>query len=460
MFKFNLNSYQLEAFKSVINQYEQNGDTALVMMPSGTGKTVISIKIFDYLINKYTTKNIAYVSITNAISTDVHKIFKSKLEEKERLIVTYTYSELSDVISNNNLNKDSFDIIIFDGLDEFMVNNTIDLLRYEKILTYFNCFKIAFCRYIVPKLVENFKLVYRYSYEDSIQNGSFIHFQKKLKENYIGQLDNIIKNLRNGELLSIEEKNSLQREINILKQENQEFQKALKMLLGEELKKEELFEMSHRVKQLNIFEKMLTSNDIEEKISEQKWQNFFEMNQWIFGLGLNYIFNAALDGEKLEKTVVGTSISGSGKRADALLRTTGIIQSLSFGEIKTHKTKILKSISNAYRADSWAISDELAGGIAQIQRTVQISLMNISERLIIFDEEGYQKQNSIYLYKPKAFLIIGSLDEFKNEKGFINESKFSSFELFRRSISDIEIITFDELYSRACALSNKQSEWI
>lgn len=460
MQQFSLLGYQLEAFKSVINEYEHNGDSALVMMPAGTGKSVISMKICDYLINKYTVKNIAYVSMTKALSTHVHKIFKSKLGDKECLIVTYTYFELSDVISNNNPNKDSFDIIIFDGLDELMVTNTIDLLAYEKISTYFNCFKIAFCRYIPPELLKNFKLVYRYSYEESIQDGSFIHIQKLLKENYIDHLDSIIKNLRDGELLSLEEKNSLKREIDTLKQENQEFQKALKMLLGEELKKEELFEMSYRVEQLNIFEKMLTSNDIEEKISEQKWQLFFEINQWIFGFGLNYIFNAALDGEKLEKTVVGASVSGTGKRADALLRTTGIIQSLSFGEIKTHKTKVLKSVSNAYRADSWAISDELAGGIAQIQRTVQKSLMNISERLIILDEEGYQKQNSIYLYKPKAFLIIGSLDEFKNEKGFINEAKFSSFELFRRSISDIEIITFDELYSRACALSNKQSKWI
>jgi hypothetical protein len=177
-------------------------------------------------------------------------------------------------------------------------------------------------------------------------------------------------------------------------------------------------------------------------------------------LGLNYIFNAPLNGKKLETTVVGTSVLGSGKRADALLRTTGIIQSLSFGEIKTHRTNVLKRVSAPYRADSWAISDEFAGGIAQVQRTVQKSLMNISEQLIINDDEGYRQQDPIYLYKPKAFLVIGSLEEFKNEKGFINESKFSSFELFRRSISDIEIITFDELYSRACALSSKQPKWL
>lgn len=456
MYKFSLYNYQLEAFKIVINEYENNGDSALVTMPGGTGKTVIAIKICDYLMNKKAVKNIAYVSI----SSQIQKFFKSKSGDKEDFIATYTYSELSNTVSNNHPNKNSFDIIIFDDLDEFIVTNEIEQFFYENILTYFNCFKIAFCRSEKLKLLENFKLVYRYSYEDAIRDGSFIEIQKQVKEYSIGQLDNTIKNLRDGEVLLLEEKKSLQREINILKQDNQVFQQLLKMLLGEELKKEELIEMSYRVEQLNIFHKMLTSNEIEEKISEQKWQQFFEKNKWIFGLGLNYIFNAALDGDKLEKTVVGASVSGAGKRTDALLRTTGIIQTLSFGEIKTHKTKILKNVSTPYRADSWAISDELAGGIAQIQRTVQKSLINISERLEILDNEGYRKKNSIYLYKPKAFLIIGSLDEFKNKEGFINETKFSSFELFRRSIFDIEIVTFDELYSRACALSNKQSKWI
>ncbi|MCE7733060.1 Shedu immune nuclease family protein [Vibrio campbellii] len=254
-------------------------------------------------------------------------------------------------------------------------------------------------------------------------------------------------------------KESLQNEVNTLKKENLDFQKSLKMLLGGELKKDEIIEMSYRTEQLKIFEKMLKSSDVDDKVTERDWQQFFERNQWIFGLGLNYIFNSSLEGEKLEKTVSGASVSGSGKRVDALLRTTGIIQSLSFGEIKTHRTKVLKNVNEPYRSDSWAISDEFAGAIAQVQRTVQNSLMNISEQLTIFDKDGYRKQDPIYLYKPKAFLVIGSLAEFKNCEGSINESKFSSFELFRRSVSDIEIITFDELYSRACALSNKQTKW-
>ncbi|EOH0516372.1 DUF4263 domain-containing protein [Vibrio fluvialis] len=456
--RFNLTSYQLDAFKKVIREYECGGSSALVLMPTGSGKTVLANTVLRYLVDKYKVKNIAYVSMLKALSSHVDKVFENEPLPEGHTIVTYTYVELSDAIANNSISKENFDIVIFDGLDEFESTKP-DLKLYGSILNYFNCFKIAFGRGIHSKVSQDFKLIYRYSYEQSIQDGSFIYIQKSLKENYIDHLGNYISNLHESSLLTSDVKESLLNEVNTLKKENLEFQKSLKMLLDGELNKDELIEMSHRIEQLKIFEQMLKSSDVDDNFSESDWQQFFEKNQWIFGLGLNYIFNASLEGEKLEKTVVGASVSGSGKRVDALLRTTGIIQTLSFGEIKTHRTQVLKSVKEPYRSDSWAISDEFAGAIAQVQRTVQKSLMSISEQLTILDKYGYRKQDPIYLYKPKAFLVIGSLDEFKNDKGLINESKFSSFELFRRSISDIEIITFDELYSRACALSNKQTKW-
>ena len=54
----------------------------------------------------------------------------------------------------------------------------------------------------------------------------------------------------------------------------------------------------------------------------------------------------------------------------------------------------------------------------------------------------------IFLYQPKSYIVIGSLSEFKSDFG-INEDKFSSFELFRQSQMNPDIITFDELYERA-----------
>ena len=133
---------------------------------------------------------------------------------------------------------------------------------------------------------------------------------------------------------------------------------------------------------------------------------------------------------------------------DALLKTHGFISALSFGEIKTHKTHLLKQVASPYRKESWQISDELAGGIAQVQRSVQVSLSNIRSRTAIKDEVGAPTGEQLFLYQPKSFLVIGSLAEFQSEYG-INEEKYSSFELFRRNISAPEIITFDELFQRA-----------
>ena len=48
---------------------------------------------------------------------------------------------------------------------------------------------------------------------------------------------------------------------------------------------------------------------------------------------------------------------------------------------------------------------------------------------------------------------MGNLNEFITEFG-VNKEKYSSFELYRRSIKDIEIITFDELLERAKFIVN------
>ena len=66
---------------------------------------------------------------------------------------------------------------------------------------------------------------------------------------------------------------------------------------------------------------MLISNDT----SESEWQDFFEHNTWIFGYELNFVFNSALEGKKLEQVVSGYNIASSGKRIDALLSRRGAI---------------------------------------------------------------------------------------------------------------------------------------
>lgn len=219
----------------------------------------------------------------------------------------------------------------------------------------------------------------------------------------------------------------------------------------------EIAELGHRREQLAQFDRMLREppyleskkQDLGPRAgTELVWQQFFERNTWIFGYGLNYVLNSALDAHKLEQTVRGHDFRVAGKRVDALLKTHGLISALSFGEIKTHNTPLLKRVAAAYRPESWQVSDELAGGIGQVQRSVQASLATIRSRTDMTDTSGAPTGESVFLYQPRSFLVIGSLGEFQTPHG-INEEQYSSFELFRRSLTAPEVITFDELYERA-----------
>lgn len=228
-------------------------------------------------------------------------------------------------------------------------------------------------------------------------------------------------------------------------------------IINTKITPQEITNLNHRKKQLEKFDKLLTDNDYFEKTrtelgpnkgKESVWQNFFEENTWIFGYGLNYIFNSPLQNAKLEQVVSGYSFNSAGKRIDALMKTRGLINSFCFGEIKVHNTPLLKQVKDSYRSECWAVSDELSGAIAQTQKTVQKAIKDLSTKIETKDSEGNLTGEQVFLYQPKSFIIIGSLSEFKDTNG-INEEKFSSFELYRQNLFNPEIITFDELYERA-----------
>lgn len=227
------------------------------------------------------------------------------------------------------------------------------------------------------------------------------------------------------------------------------------------IKHNDIRQLAQKKEQLDIFKNMLYEEGYfeEQKAKfeinkdEALWQKFFENNTWILGYGLNYIFNSELEGKKLEQVTNGYDFNSSGKRVDLLMKTKGLINSLCFGEIKTHKTNLLRNTTEPYRKECWSVSEELIGGIAQIQKTVQKSIENIKTKTELKDSSGDLNGEQLFLYQPKSFLIIGSLNQFIKEDK-VNEDKFSSFELFRRNLFNPEIITFDELYERAKHILN------
>ena len=144
--------------------------------------------------------------------------------------------------------------------------------------------------------------------------------------------------------------------------------------------------LGERKSQLEVFQRLLIDEEyFDESVKslganarpEDVWQTYFEKNTWIFGFGLSYQFNSPLEGKKLEQSVKGYDFNASGKRVDGLLKTRGYLSSLAFGEIKTHTTPLIQNTKTPYRGESWRVSNELSGGVAQIQRTVQVSVKNI-----------------------------------------------------------------------------------
>jgi hypothetical protein len=217
--------------------------------------------------------------------------------------------------------------------------------------------------------------------------------------------------------------------------------------------KKDVVAVGYRKKQLEVFRSLLedTSHFADLKTKKQctdeaLWQQFFEKNPWIFGYGLSYLYLASLDDKKLEQVVQGHHVGSRGKRADALLKSKGVISSLCFVEIKTHKTRLLNG--TAYRANCWPPSPELAGAVSQVQGTVAGATETLRGKLALTDQDGFPTGEEMFNYSPRSFLVVGSLSEFFGAHG-VNELQYRSFELYRRNIASPEIITFDELYERA-----------
>lgn len=217
--------------------------------------------------------------------------------------------------------------------------------------------------------------------------------------------------------------------------------------------KKDIVAVGYRKKQLEVFRSLLEDQSYFEDMKARKectdeslWQQFFEKNPWIFGYGLSYIYLASLNDKKLEQVVQGHHVGAYGKRVDALLKSKGVISSLCFVEIKTHKTPLLSA--RPYRVGCWAPSGELAGAVSQVQGTVAAATDTIRGKLALTDNEGNPTGEEAFNYSPKAYLIAGSLTEFVGDHG-VNQDQYRSLELFRRNTVSPELITFDELYERA-----------
>jgi hypothetical protein len=169
---------------------------------------------------------------------------------------------------------------------------------------------------------------------------------------------------------------------------------------------------------------------------ENWWQEFFERNTWIFGYGLKY---QILKSVQVQPRYGGTNVGGKGtEKGDFLERTEAEMKFTVLVEIKRSDSLLLGSKS--YRNGAWQLSEDLTGGVSQLQANCRRWEVEGSQA-----EQNREElqQKKIYTVHPKGILVIGATSQLNDI------AKRNTFELFRRSLTNPEILTFDELYERA-----------
>jgi hypothetical protein len=137
-----------------------------------------------------------------------------------------------------------------------------------------------------------------------------------------------------------------------------------------------------------------------------------------------------------EKPYVGGKEVGNvgGSLADFLLQNS-LTESVTVIEIKRPDTPL---VGEEYRQRIFAPSAELAGAVAQAQRHRDLLVKQFNALT-----EG---KADFWPYDPLAVIILG------DTAAIHGEDQRRSFELFRRGLKDIQVVTFDEVFGQARAL--------
>jgi hypothetical protein len=171
--------------------------------------------------------------------------------------------------------------------------------------------------------------------------------------------------------------------------------------------------------------------------AETRWQAFFKRNDWIFGHGMDYRF---LVTQEDQPHYGGSNITGRGDaRGDFFMGSVGDARFAVLVELKTPGTDLLGG--DRYRNGAWRASNELAGGVAQLQANCQQWLVASHSD---FPNIEWASERDLTTAQPKGILLIGRLSEIA-----VDREQRESFERFRRHLWNPEVITYDELYERA-----------
>jgi len=174
-----------------------------------------------------------------------------------------------------------------------------------------------------------------------------------------------------------------------------------------------------------------------EVLTERDWEAFFKDNDWIFGYGLRYRYLRIL---QTQAHVSSTNLEGKGSVISDVLVADPMFTKLV--ELKRPDTPLFRKDRN--RADAWGLSKDLFDSVSQI--LAQQANWEVKGRSTNYSNSGKRiEQDTIDV---DCILVFGSLAEVEGSEEEVAIKK-RTFELFRRNLRNLEIVTYDELLDRA-----------
>jgi hypothetical protein len=172
----------------------------------------------------------------------------------------------------------------------------------------------------------------------------------------------------------------------------------------------------------------------QENDDEGYWQVLFERHSW----ALSQVCSQPLLIIRGQAYVGGKNISNKdGNIVDFLYRN-AITDDATLIEIKTPATDLLNS--RQYRNNTYRPSIELSGATQQLL-TDRLSLIQDYGALTRGDEPQFRT------FSPRLVLVIGHA---RRELSTVSERQ--SFELYRRNLREVDVVTFDELREKIALL--------
>ncbi len=172
-----------------------------------------------------------------------------------------------------------------------------------------------------------------------------------------------------------------------------------------------------------------TWSDNRNNPDEEFWQNLLANHSFV----LEQIFYFPVVIIKSKAYVGGKSVLNRGGNLVDFLIKNKVTKAVGLIEIKTPKTPLLGS---RYRDEIYNISSELSGAIVQV--------LSYRENLTREGDSLLRKHGlDLESFDPKCVVIIGRVD-----RELDSPEKKQGFEVFRRQMSDAEIITYDEIFER------------